>query len=82
MALDLYERLLFTRWLTELLLQSDKSFELETRGPRTRIQVGSRRSKGTLDAMTMAAGGSPDRQGRMTIVVQQRVEQTYEGRGL
>ena len=63
-----------------LILQSEESFELEARGPRTEIHVGSRRSKGTLDAMTAAAGGSPDRKGGMTIVVQQHVEQTYEGR--
>ncbi|KAI3393495.1 hypothetical protein diail_4216 [Diaporthe ilicicola] len=61
---------------------SEESFELETRGPRTEIQVGARRSKGTLDAMTAAAGGSTDRKGRMTIVVQQYVEQTYEGRSV
>ncbi|KAJ0124662.1 integral membrane protein [Diaporthe amygdali] len=61
---------------------SEESFELEARGPRTEIQVGSRRSKGTLDAMTLAAGGSSDRKGRMTIVVQQQVEQTYEGRSV
>ncbi|KKY36501.1 putative integral membrane protein [Diaporthe ampelina] len=61
---------------------SEESLELETRGPRTEIQAGARRSKGTLDAMTAAAGGSPERKGRMTIVVQQRVEQTYEGRSV
>ncbi|KAI7783217.1 integral membrane protein [Diaporthe eres] len=59
---------------------SEESFELETRGPRTEIQVGTRRSKGTLDAMAAAAGGSLGRKGGMTIVVQQHVEQTYEGR--
>jgi hypothetical protein len=63
-------------------LQSEESFELETRGPRTKIQVGSSRGQGTLDEMMVAAGGSPDRKGRMTIVVQQHVEQTYEGRSV
>ncbi|KAK7707030.1 hypothetical protein SLS64_007239 [Diaporthe eres] len=61
---------------------SEESFELETRGPRTEIQVGTRRSKGTLDAMAAAAGGSLGRKGGMTIVVQQHVEQTYEGRSV
>ncbi|POS74512.1 integral membrane protein [Diaporthe helianthi] len=61
---------------------SDESFELETRGPRTEIQVGSRCSQGAIEAMAAAAGGSPESKGRMTIVVQQHVEQTYEGRSV
>ncbi|KUI63082.1 hypothetical protein VP1G_10204 [Cytospora mali] len=62
------------------VVDSDDSLELGMMGPRTEIQGGEGHSKGTLDAMTTAGPEFKERKGRMTIVVQKQVEQTFAER--
>ncbi|KUI74018.1 hypothetical protein VM1G_09546 [Cytospora mali] len=62
------------------VVDSDDSLELGMMGARTEIQGGEKHSKSTLNTVTTAGPEFTERRGRMTIVVQKQVEQTFAER--